>query len=150
MWHHDCPPMRPSFERRQVFHSPHLLAKFPTESSVLSYCGSAGEPMQKVVILVFSVLGGTIVALIFSWPVALVALACLPLMASTSKCISTSQCLDMRLENCLSACNACEGGMALQSAIMLGTQKSGAGAADIQASALVGETLGAMRTVASL
>ena len=78
-----------------------------------------GEPLQQILIMVFGCLGGIVLAAIFAWPIALMAIGVLPVLGFA---------MNMQVE------------------IMLGQSKDGA-KEDPAIGALAGESLGAIRTV---
>eukprot|EP00968_Pinguiococcus_pyrenoidosus_P017610 scaffold1763_cov211-Pinguiococcus_pyrenoidosus.AAC.5 len=81
-----------------------------------------GEPIQQLVMVMFSIGAGVVISLIFMWPLALVTLGTLPIMAAAT---------------------------ALQMSIVLGTGSSGATESS-EAGAIIGETIAAVTTVVSL
>ncbi len=84
-----------------------------------------GEPLQQVMLLVFGVLGGVVLAAVFMWPVALMALAIMPVLGAA---------------------------MTIQTKMIFGDGEMGGAtsAEDPAIGSMAGETLTAIRTVKSL
>ena len=81
-----------------------------------------GDPIQRMLITIFALVAGLIIAFVYCWPVALMCLATLPFMGA---------------------------GLALQVQVMMGTGEN-AEEETGEAGAVVGETISAAKTVASL
>mmetsp|Transcript_20465 Transcript_20465/g.62301 ORF Transcript_20465/g.62301 Transcript_20465/m.62301 type:complete len:1315 (-) Transcript_20465:278-4222(-) len=97
-----------------------VTSRLATDATLIK--SKTGEPLQQIVMVMFSIGAGIVVSLVYCWPLALVSIGTIPLMGLATY---------------------------IQMAIMLGTTDKAAGESS-EAGAVVGETISAVRTVASL
>ena len=129
-----------------------VCARLSSDATLLK--AKTGEPLQQVMITVFGCLGGVVLAAVFAWPIALMAVGVLPILA-TAMSIQASIMMGQSIDAGQATFKDEEDGKDTKDAKdakdgkASGTKASSPRDSAQEVGALAGESLTAMRTVAS-